>query len=108
LVLRSGSDLTAPRQRLPALCPRPLGAAPATARGYGRRGHREVCRRYCRRLRARDRRPTLLGRNARSLAGVLAVTAPGEDPPDRVWQPRGGQARATRARETGDLKFPGL
>jgi RNA-directed DNA polymerase len=37
-------DLTTPRQRLPALCPRPLGAALATARGHGRCGDREVRR----------------------------------------------------------------
>ena len=32
----------------------------------------------------------------------------GQDPPDRVWPPCGGQTRAARARKTGDLQVPGL
>ena len=37
-----------------------------------------------------------------------AVASSGEDPPDRVRPPRGGQARAAWARQTGDLQLPGL
>src|SRR5215213_9370299 len=46
------SDLTAPRQRLPALRLRPLGRALATARGHGRHDHRALRRRHRGRLRA--------------------------------------------------------
>jgi site-specific DNA recombinase len=53
-LLRSGRHLTALGQRLLALRVRPLGRALATVQGHGRHGHREVCRRPCGRLRARD------------------------------------------------------
>jgi RNA-directed DNA polymerase len=43
-------DLTAARQHLPALLRRSLGRALATARGRGRHDHREVRRRYRRRV----------------------------------------------------------
>jgi len=52
-----------------------LGRALATARSRGRYDHREVCRRPGRGLRARGRRPAFLGRDARTLAEVLAVAA---------------------------------
>ena len=42
------------------------------------------------------------------LRGVRAVAASGQDPPDRVRPPCGGQARAARARQAGDLQLPGL
>ena len=50
---------------------RPLGRTLATARGHGRHDHRALCRRHCRRLRARGRRPALLGRDAQAVGGVL-------------------------------------
>src|SRR5262249_35446300 len=77
-----------------------------TARGHGRYDHREVCRRYRRWFRARVGRPALLGRDAQAVKGVLAVTASGQDPLDRVWPPCGEQTRATRARKAGDLQIP--
>jgi len=52
--------------------------------------------------------PALLGRNAYTVEGVLAVAAPGEDPPDRVWPLCRGHTQAARARQTGDLQLPGL
>src|SRR5262249_12904450 len=45
--------LTAACQHLPALCPRPLGRALATARGHRRHDHRALCRRFHRRVPAR-------------------------------------------------------
>jgi site-specific DNA recombinase len=63
-LLRSGSDLTAACQYLPALRLRSLGRALATARGHGRHGHRALCGRHRCRLRARGRRPALQGCNA--------------------------------------------
>ena len=33
---------------------------------------------------------------------------PGQDPPDRVWPPCGGQTRAAWTRKTGNLQVPGL
>jgi group II intron reverse transcriptase/maturase len=39
--------------------------------------------------------------------GGMMITS-GEDSPDRVRPPSGGPARPARARQTGDLQFPGL
>jgi site-specific DNA recombinase len=43
-LLRSGRHLTASRERLPALCPGPVGQTLETARGHRRHDHRAVCR----------------------------------------------------------------
>ena len=59
-------------------------------------------------FRARDRRPALPGRDARKVREVCVDAASGQDPPDRVRPLRGGQARAARARQTGDLQLPRL
>src|SRR5262249_48661906 len=56
----------------------------------------------------RERCPALLGRHARSTAGVLAVTPSGEDPPDRVRPLCGGPTRSTRAGKTGNLQLSRL
>ena len=82
--------ITAAGQRLLALRLRPLGRTLATARGHRRHDHRAVRRRYRGRLRARGRRPALLGRDARAFGSVFADAASGENPPDRVWTPCGG------------------
>ena len=42
------------------------------------------------------------------LQGVCAVAASGKDPTDRVRSSCGGQPKAARARQTGDLQFPRL
>ncbi len=57
-LLRPRSHLTAAGQYLPALRPRSLGRALATASGHGRHDHRALCRRLHCRLPARGRRPT--------------------------------------------------
>ena len=43
-----------------------------------------------------------------AVGGVCAVAASGEDPPDRVRPPCGGQPQAARAWQAGDLQLPGL
>ena len=50
----------------------------------------------------------LLGRDAEPVRGVCAVAPSGQDPPDRVWSPCGGQTREGWARQAGDLQLPGL
>ena len=101
-------DIAAAGQRLPVLRVRSLGQPLAQAGGHGRNDHREVCRRHHRRFPARGGRPALLGRDARTVEGVCAIAASGQDPADRVWPLCGGQPEAAWARQAGNLRIPGL
>jgi hypothetical protein len=49
-----------------------------------------------------------LGRDARTLAEVLADASPGQDSPDQVRPLCGGSTRGAWTWETGDLQVPGL
>src|ERR1700676_742261 len=95
----------------PPAAPQPPSSPPPTPYAIPLRAttpHRAVRRRYRGRLRARGRCPALLGRDAHAFGSIFADAASGEDPPDRVWSPCGGQTRPARARQTGDLQLPGF
>jgi Reverse transcriptase (RNA-dependent DNA polymerase) len=59
-------------------------------------------------FRVRVRRSTFLGRAACAVGGVCALATSGQDSPDRVWPPCGGQARKGGAWKAGDLQVPRL
>src|SRR6201998_4353978 len=104
---RSGGT-TPPGQYLHVLRLRSLGRALATPRGHGRHDHGALCRRLHRRVRARGRRPALPGGTARADGEVLTAPSSEEAPAYRVRPLRGGKPQSARARQAGDLQFPGF
>ena len=67
-----------------------------------------LSRRHHRRLSARERRPSLLGRDARKARGVCTVAASGQDPPDRIRPLCCDRSRTAGPGQTGDLRLPWL
>ena len=107
-LLRTGRDIASARQRLPALRVRSLGAPLATAGGERRRDPRAVRGRHSCRLSIRERRQGVLGRDARTAAGVFAVAARGQDASHRVRPLCGSDPRETRPGQAGNLQFSGF
>jgi hypothetical protein len=64
-----------------------------------------LCRRPGGRLRAGGRRLSLPRCQARAVCRVRAIAPSGQDPPDRVRPPGGGQLRTARVRKTGNLQL---
>src|SRR6266851_1675314 len=100
--------LAAARQHLPALRPRSLGAAVATPSCPGECHRGALRRRSRRRLRAPGRRRAVSGGPATAVGKLCAQSASGQDAPDRVRPPCGGEPRAARLWQAGDLPLPGL
>src|ERR1700674_159869 len=76
--------------------------------GARRCNRRALCRRHRGWIRAQGRGRKVLGGTPRTNAEIPPGTAPGKDATLRVRTPRGGEPKAPRSGQAGDLRFSRL
>src|SRR5208282_3902040 len=100
--------IAAAGEYLPPLRLRSLGSSMAQEAGARRCDRGALRRRHRGWIRVQRRGRKVLGGTERTNAEVPTGTAPGEDAAYRVRTPRGGEPKAPRSGQAGDLRFSRL